>query len=58
MARGVTAGVYEMHAFDIVARTIFALAGGALMLLALGLVFVAGWQVVAAGDVGDRDKLG
>jgi hypothetical protein len=37
-----------MHAFDILARTVFALAGGALMLLALGLVFVAGWQVVAA----------
>lgn len=34
-----------MHAFDILARTVFALAGGALMLLALGLVFVAAWQV-------------
>ena len=37
-----------MHAFDVLARTVFALAGGALMLLALGLVFVAGYQVTQA----------
>lgn len=34
-----------MHAFDLLARAAFALAGGALMLLALGLVGVAGFQV-------------
>lgn len=37
-----------MHAFDILARTVFALAGGALMLLALGLVFVAASQVATS----------
>ena len=37
-----------MHAFDILARTAFALAGAALMLLALGLIFVAGYQVTQA----------
>ena len=34
-----------MHAFDLLARAAFALAGAALMLLALGLVGVAGFQV-------------
>lgn len=38
-----------MNAFDYVARTVFALAGAALMLLALGLVFVAGAQVMQSG---------
>lgn len=37
-----------MHSFDILARAVFGLAGAALMLLALALVFVAGWQVAQA----------
>lgn len=37
-----------MHGFDVLARTAFGLAGAALMLLALGLLFVAGWQVAQA----------
>lgn len=37
-----------MHAFDILARTAFGLAGAALMLLAVGLVFVAGYEVTQA----------
>lgn len=37
-----------MHAFDILARTAFGLAGAALMLLALALVFVAAYQVTQA----------
>ena len=41
-----------MHAFDLLARAAFALAGAALMLLALGLVGVAGFQVAAVFDVG------
>ena len=36
-----------MHAFDLLARAAFALAGGALMLLALALIGVAGFQVAA-----------
>jgi uncharacterized membrane protein YidH (DUF202 family) len=34
-----------MHTFDVLARTAFGLAGFALMLLALGLIFVAAYQV-------------
>ena len=37
-----------MHAFDVLARSAFGLAGGALMLLALGLIFVASYQVTQA----------
>ena len=37
-----------MHVFDILARAAFGVAGAALMLLALGLVGVAGYQVTQA----------
>ena len=47
-----------MHAFDVVARLTFGLAGGALMLLAMALVTVAGFQVMAAGWPPDKETGG
>lgn len=54
-----------MHAFDMLARTVFALAGGALMLLALGLVVGLGIYQrlsakveITAGEVGAKGRLG
>ena len=44
-----------MRAFDLLARGAFGLAGGALMLLALGLIFVAGYQVTQANWPPDRE---